>query len=424
MQWKDVRMEAKKLPLRPNLEYYRKQAKDFVKAYKAGNTVAVECVQQSLRVLNRFKSKKAPTEIALADAQFLIAREHAFESWPKFAAHIKALNSKDSPICDFELAVEAVITGNLRALKYLLNRNPALIRTRSTRAHRATLLHYTAANGVEDFLQKTPKNIVAIAEFLLKSGAQVDAPADMYGGGATTLGLAVTSVHPFLAGVQNDLADVLLKYGADINRPQGAGNGQTSINGCLANGRPEAAEHLAKRGARLDLEAAAGIGRLDVVQSFFKADGTLNGATDYELKSGFEWACAYERLDVVKFLLQTNIDINALHRGETPLHWAAYSGQAEIVRLLLESKARVDIKDESFNGTALGWALYAWGEKKPSPDREKYYEIVRLLVAAGSFVDPDWLNEKDRGYPLEKLITDDKRMAQALRALKPPLARV
>ena len=37
----------------------------------------------------------------------------------------------------------------------------------------------------------------------------------------------------------------------------------------LANGRMEAAELLAARCAPLDLEGASGVGRLDLVQSFF-----------------------------------------------------------------------------------------------------------------------------------------------------------
>ena len=404
-------MEAKKLPARPDLEQYRKQAKELVKAVKLGDSDAIRRVQTSRRT----GSKEAPKEVALADAQFVIAREHGFPSWPKIVEHISALISKHSPICDFELAVEAIITGNYRALELLLRRNPDLIRSRSTRTHGATLLHYTAANGVEDFLQKTPKNIVSITELLLKAGAEVDATAEMYGGGATTLGLAVTSVHPFLAGVQNDLADTLLKHGADIDHPQGAGNGQRPINGCLANGRAEAAEHLANRGALLDLEAAAGVGRLDVVRSFFTPEGILKGATDYELRSGFKWACAYGRIEVVKFLLQTSMDINALHRGETPLHRAAYGGHTEIVRLLLKHKAQIDIKDESFDGTPLGWAVYAWSGSKNEEKREKYYEIVELLVDSGASIDRGWLNEQDRGIPLDKMTTGERRMAKALR---------
>lgn len=128
---------------------------------------------------------------------------------------------------------------------------------------------YVAANGVENYRQKTPKNIVEIT--LLDAGAEVDAAADMYGGNATTLGLAATSVHPLKAGVQNALIDVLLDHGADVDRLSGAGRNVSIVNGCLANGRGEAAEYLASRGARLDLESASGVGRLDIVKRFFNA---------------------------------------------------------------------------------------------------------------------------------------------------------
>ena len=85
---------------------------------------------------------------------------------------------------------------------------------------------------------------------LLRAGAAVDADADVYGGGATTLGLAATSAHPRLAGVQNDLIDVLLKHGARLD-VEGGGNKHSMVEACLANGCPQAAEHLARRGAPL-----------------------------------------------------------------------------------------------------------------------------------------------------------------------------
>ena len=57
------------------------------------------------------------------------------------------------------------------------------------REHRSTLLHYVSANGVEDFRQKTPANIVEITRLLLKAGADVNAESESYGGRSTTLGL-------------------------------------------------------------------------------------------------------------------------------------------------------------------------------------------------------------------------------------------
>ena len=80
------------------------------------------------------------------------------------------------------------------------------------------------------------------------------------------------------------------------------------INSCLANGRPEAAEYLAERGAPLDLEGAVGIGWLDLVKSFFNPDGSLKPpATVSQLKDGFTWACEYGRADVVEYLLDHGV---------------------------------------------------------------------------------------------------------------------
>ena len=166
----------------------------------------------------------------------------------------------------FEAAAEAIVAGDIPALERLLHEQPALIRARSTRVHRAMLLHYTAANGVENYRQKTPHNAVAVATALLAAGAEVDAEAEMYGGGCTTLGLVATSIHPERAGVQNALMQILIDHGAQIDRPEAAGNNHSFVTGCLANGRGPAAEYLAARGAWLDLEGATGIGRLDLVK--------------------------------------------------------------------------------------------------------------------------------------------------------------
>src|SRR5262249_4617955 len=266
-----------------------------------------------------------------------------------------------SPISKFETAADAIVDGDLAALRKLLGENPELAQARSTREHRSTLLHYVSANGVEDFRQKTPKNIVEITKLLLAAGADVNAESDAYGGRSTTLGLTATSYHPEAAGVQLPLMQLLIDHGALIDGPDGG----SAVNGCLHNGRGEAAEFLASRGARLDLEGAAGVGRLDVVKSFFNHDGSLKPtATQEQMKDGFTWACWFGRTAVVEFLLQHGMAVSAKlrQRGETGLHCAAFGGHAVTVRLLLERGAPVNVKDKEFESTPLGWALYAWGE--------------------------------------------------------------
>src|SRR5215471_21501737 len=318
--------DALPLPPHPNLEQYKKLAKDLVHACKSGDPGAIhewaerwvgtlarlreqEATRQALREIqdaidrverlwHRSQESNEPTtRCTLAAAQFFVARCHGFKSWPKFIKHLEALNSVNSPVSQFESAVDAIVAGDIGALKELLRENPGLARARSTREHRSTLLHYVSANGVEDFRQKTPKNIVEIAKLLLDAGADVNAESEAYGGRSATLGLAATSWHPQAAGVQLPLMELLIEHGAIIDGPDGG----SAVNGCLHNGRGAAAEFFASHGAMLDLEAAAGVGRLDVVKGFFNDDGTLKpSATAEQLKDGFAWACEFGRTNVVE----------------------------------------------------------------------------------------------------------------------------
>ena len=441
--------DALPLPPRPNLEQYKKLAKDFQTACRSTDARAIrnwaahwaetiarlqgleitpelrrridfEAERMEHRWRKFAKANERAAKCGLADAQFFVARGHGFASWPKFARHLEALARANSPVSNFEAAVDAIVSGDLATLEKLLSENPELVRTRSTREHRSTLLHYVSANGVEDFRQKTPKNIVEITKLLLQRGADVNAESDAYGGRSTTLGLTATSCHPEEAGVQLPLMELLIERGAIIDGPDGG----SAVNGCLHNGRREAAEFFASRGARLDLEGAAGVGRLDVVKSFFNDNGGLKlPATPQQMKAGFAWACEFGRTSVVDFLLQTNMktDAKLKHDGQTGLHWAAYGGHLDIVKLLLQRGAAIDVKDETYGGTPLGWTLYAWGNSmEGDAERGRYYEVVALLVRAGAKLDPQWYEENEDRERAAKKIRSDPRMMASLRGEMPP----
>jgi ankyrin repeat protein len=436
--------DAIPLPPRPNLEQYKKLARDFQDVCKSGDPAALrEWTVRWLQTLARLqggaitsevqreirrdterverqwrqieKSKEQSSRCTLAGAQFFIARCHGFASWPKFAKHLEALAHANSPVSHFESAVEAIVSGNTAMLEKLLHDHPELVRTRSTREHRSTLLHYVSANGVEDYRQKTPENIVEITKMLLDAGADVNAESDAYGGRSTTLGLTATSCHPEALGVQVPLLDLLIRYGATIDAP----DGRSAVNGCLHNGRGEAAEFLANHGARLDLEAGAGVGRLNVVRSFFTAVGHLiPPATPKQMKDGFAWACEFGRTSVVDFLLQRGVGVDAKlpHNGQTGLHWAAYGGHADTVKLLLEYGAPVNATDESFGGTPLEWALYQWGNSPRSAERGSYYETVALLARSGAKLHDAWFQEDDQERQAAVLkLRSDPQMRAALR---------
>jgi ankyrin repeat protein len=491
-------MPARELPARPNLDQYKKQAKELIKAAKASDARAFALMREHHpRLKHASDDELRRRKFALADAQLIVARWHGFESWPKFAKHIETITSEDSsriwaraekalvdgdiatleallarhgdmlrtgpvqsswwgglapnyargdaraiiarehhfeswdrfaafaeamkdarsPVAQFEAAVDAIIAGNTATLERLLRANPPLAGARSTRTHHSTLLHYVGSNGVEGFRQRTPNNIVHVAEILLDAGADINATADIYGGGSDTLGLAATSIHPVTAGVQQELMAFLLARGASLGGEKGAAAWSTMINACHANGRPGAAEFLAKRADGLDLEAAAGVGRLDIVKTFFDPTGRLAAnATDKQMRDGFTWACEYGRSDVADFLLQRGMDVAAKlrHDRQTGLHWAAYGGHAHTVRVLLRHNAPVNVKDQTHEGTPLGWALYAWAGGGPHAGDSRYYDVVRLLVAAGATLAEEWLNADERGVPIAKTIRQDPTMRAAL----------
>jgi hypothetical protein len=342
-------------------------------------------------------------DYSTGSAREIIAREHCFDDWDQFAAFAADRRRAGSSVGEFERAVDAVASGDSAALEQLLRQHPDLSCARSTRSHHSMLLHYVGANGVESWRQRPSKNAVRIAEILLDAGAEIDAVADMYKGGCTTLGLVATSIHPKTAGVLRPLIDLFFARGARIDA-SGAGNAHTFVNGCLANGRPEAAEYLAEKGAPLNLEGAAGVGRLDRVAAFFDSDGRLKStASDAQLHAGFNWACQYGHPAVVEFLLEHGVSLSDAR--QIGVYWAAHGGHVDIVRVLLKRNPPLDVRDATFNARPLEWALHGWWEQREEPaKREPYYEIVALLVAAGAPVEPRWLSGEDA-------ITDPRMLA-------------
>jgi ankyrin repeat protein len=415
--------DAFPLPQRPNLERYKKLAKDLVKSCKSGDEAISHWAEKWVTALAKQSGIKfirpLPVIISrwtdqifgfvqrkinehdgrcrLADAQFIIARSHGFDSWTKFSKHLHGLTQKNSATARFEAAADAIVKGDIKTLERLLRDDPQLIHARSTREHGATLLHYTSANGVEGYRQQTPPNIVEIAALLLKNGAEVDAEADVYGGGATTLGLAATSVHPYRAGVQNQLMQLLLDHGSEIDHKTAGGNQENSVMSALDNGRGPAAVYLADRGARLNLLSAAGVGRVDVVKGYFNEDGTRKAKTSQkQVQRAFLYACNWGRNNVIEFLLDKGIDLeDGGEGGQTGLHCAAIGGHIDTVKLLLKLNPPLELRN-MYGGTVLGQTLWSAAH---GGDPKVYAEIIKTLIAAGAKVPP-------RHVPVNKPIDD------------------
>jgi len=72
-------------------------------------------------------------------------------------------------------------------------------------------------------------------------------------------------------------------------------------------------------------------------------------------------------------------------KDQTPLHWAAFHGNTEMVRELLLHNALLDVEEQEFKGTPLGWALYGsrHGWRRDAGD---YPHTVEALLLAGGKV--------------------------------------
>lgn len=394
------------LPLHPDLDQYRKRAKELVTAARAGDAPLIEWSTRWLDAIRRgsavepvpddrqrrrlpemlavfARERLRASDFSLSQAQFVIARAHGFESWPRLVQHVEELTRSRSGISSFERAADAIVDGDVEALESLLRHDPDLVRARSSREHRATLLHYVSANGVENYRQRTPANIVVIAQRLLDAEAEVDAEADMYGGGATTLGLVVTSAHPRHAGVQNQLADLLLARGAKL--------GSRIVRDCLNNGCPEAAAHLAQRGAEVGFVEAAGIGRTDLVRKAIEQPGGVPEAVQGEAMEMAGW---YRRREVIGLMLELGVDpaIRSGPGGCTALHVAASYGDLDLVEMLLARGAPVTVPDAS-GDEPVQWALHTWLVDNLEPVGAAFPEVVLALVTAGAAVKPEWLDQ-------------------------------
>ena len=382
-------MPTARLPFDAPLADYVRQADNLFEGWQRNDEQAVEVFRRNhpkflddkIPWLERQMTPEAvrATPIDRRDAMLALARWYHFADWPRLTEYVEAVRQPGSAVWRFERAVEAVIDGDIATLKDLLRQDPALTHARSTRVthfdppvHGAMLLHYVASNGVEGYRQRSPKNAADVAATLLDAGADPDALCDLYGSKCTTMALLVSSTPPKNAGVQVPVLHVLIDHGAAVT-PKGEGSWTSPVTTALVFGMKDAAAALVERGAPVDtLQAAAGLGR--------EADVTrmLPSASSDERHRALALAAQLGQPRIVELLLDAGEDPNrynppGTHSHTPPLHQAVAAGHLDVVKLLVERGARLDIRDTIYQGTPLGWANYC---EKP--------EIAKYLEAAGA----------------------------------------
>lgn len=256
----------------------------------------------------------------------------------------------------FHPAMKAVNTDDLQTFKALIAADPTLATARSSCSH-PTLLQCVVLDG------NNKLHNLEMAQILIDAGAELNEPF-----GAT-------------ASIDNrPCAELLLDRGAAID-----GNGGWSpLEEALYWNSRNVLSLLLERGAKVqNLRTAAGLGRTDLIESYFNADGTLNpeaGKIDWPfgkpsmqdqvrswsqdqqgiVNNAFVYACMHGHIDAAQLLLDNGAEINTIPDGfdfaGTGLHYAALNGHRPIVQYLLAHGADRSIKDTKVDSTAVGWA--------------------------------------------------------------------
>ena len=447
------------LPSAPSLEQLRKQAKDLLRAHRAGDPHAVA----------RVAAHEPDEPLKLTGAQHVVAREHGFPSWSRlktyverlaahgpdlehayhedldyyegraYGLHASARDGTESAVAAFERCNAPISETGARSVVArrhgfaswaALRRHIAGLRDSGepfARAYRAVEAH--DVDGLRAQLETFPDLVAAVGtngnDLIGMAGATcderlvrvlLDAGADPARGNAhgwTPLHQAAYSNLPLLARM-------LLGEGVPVDL-SARGDGGTPLVVALFWGHREVTEVLAEHGVHpRNLRAAAGVGRLDLVEELVGPDGRLapgagadrayyrphSGFPDWRpsddpqeiLDEALAWAARSDRVEVLEALVARRarpdadvyrgsalmwaaasgraaavrrlIDLGAdasgrstfggpTHgEGVTPLHLAAQGGHLDAVRALLDAGADPRARDANFDSTPDGWAEY------------------------------------------------------------------
>jgi hypothetical protein len=347
-------MPVRRLPSSPNVNHLRYQAKDLLTGHAAHDPGVAQRLREFHPRFDRFADAAIfDAHLTLSDAQLAIAREYGFPSWARLKKHIERPTLADQlnlphheRIEDaiFRRAVELLDAGDVTGLRAHLKQHPNLAHQHTVFEggnyfRNPTLLEFIAENPVRR--GTLPHNILDVAKVILDAGVEQSAFNE-------TLMLVATGSVPRECRMQLPLIDLLCDHGADPN---------SAVHAAALHGEIESVNALLGRGARIDLPVAAALGRTEDVRRLLPNAGPEDRHLALSIASDLGY------VDIVRLLLDAGEDSNRYnpvggHSHTTPLHQAAGAGHDEVVRLLVERGARLDLKDILWRGTPADWAKH------------------------------------------------------------------
>ena len=293
-----------------NLEQQKKQARELLRDIRAGNAEALARLRGRHLRWTHVNDAGARQDVALHDAQFVIAREQGFSSWTKLKAYAEP--SPDSR------QTRLFVTD----LQWTRDRVQGLLRTRQSAGPAALeqiRTWHPRFDGCSDEeirqaeFSEADAQLVYAREHGFDSWDELAHRVELLASDA-----AAQAAEPFLAAFH------------------ALQSGDVAALNLLLRGHPGLARQRGTNGNTL-----------------------LNLAVSIAAKTDSELA-----LSLVETLLAAGADVNeANDRGWTPLHQAAYSNQCALADALMKRGADLDSEAHGSGGTPLIAALF-WGHRE------------------------------------------------------------
>ena len=419
------------LPARPSLEQLRKQAKELLQRARAGDASAASRVGA---VIPRFRDSAELATVVLADAQFVIAREAAFENWAALVRHVESLSDEpkssrfDKPmIRPIELhgsrpvrladgsatTTDAIFSmfvaareGDVARVKALAERTPGL----ALHEYNYTPpIHFAVREGhlelVKFFLERGADPAYRTYPFqesllLMAEDRELEDVAALLRSQLTRRFAVLDGTATILdAARQGDLARVQAEIARDARLARASNEtGDTALHQAASHGHRHIVTALLDAGADVDAVRSDGHRpvhcalmpnwRARVPPSEARAIGDMllaRGARYTIYIAAIIGDDQYVRDALRRDASLANFEDTCHQR---PISAAARRNDVAMTRLLLEHGADPNLPEEGApRGHALWTAVY-----------ERRYELARLLVEHGA--DPNAMVESS-GTPME-----------------------
>lgn len=336
------------LPVRPNLDQLKHQAKDLLRDIRRGDPAAIEEFNQ------HHPKPVAPVEAKLADAQLALARSYQAPSWARLVQACKLIDA----IWDDDVdAVRELVVKNPRLLheQALVRKNnwgpPMSYAANLGRDEIIKMLYGLGATDFESAIDRAAlQSKIGTARLLHEMMGSPKPPADSLDGPAYTLSASGTALM-FELGVQlvdagdQKLAPVHVVLETDSRKP---------------SAKHEILEMYAQHGLKLPDTPTMALhrGRIDLLEKHLRRDpGLLQRTFTHEEIYPPEFGCHDEVLATQGTPLA----------GTTLLHMCVDYDEIEIARWLLDRgmdvDARAAVNVDGFGGHT---ALFATVVSQPN----------------------------------------------------------